>query len=62
MRVDTTKSPCSKFMYTHERGAKEIITKCKSASSRSKIPKRHYYCKECGGWHVTSQKTKSKYN
>ncbi|KPE51251.1 hypothetical protein AOB46_11345 [Chryseobacterium indologenes] len=61
MRVDKQASTCSKFMYTTEREAQEIITKCKSASSRSKIPKRKYYCKECGGWHVTSQKTKSKF-
>jgi len=61
MRVDTRESSCSKFMYTTEREATGIIAKCKHASSRSKIPKRHYYCKECHGWHVTSQKNKSKF-
>lgn len=61
MRVDTRKSSCGKFMYTTAREAREIIYKCKSASSRSNIPKRIYYCKECQGWHVTSQKNKSKF-
>lgn len=59
MRIE--ESQCSKVMYTTEREAREIIVKCKNASSRSKIPKRVYYCKECGGYHVTSQKNKSKF-
>jgi len=61
MRIDTRADECSKYTYTTEREAQEIVRKCKSASSRSKIPKRHYYCKECHGWHVTSQKNKSKF-
>lgn len=54
MRVE--ESGCSKILYTTEREASAVIHKCKNASRRSKIPKRKYYCKECGGWHVTSQK------
>lgn len=61
MRIDASTGNCSKILYTTEREASDVIHKCKHASSRSKIPKRKYYCKECGGWHVTSQKNKSKF-
>ncbi len=61
MRIDVRDGGCSKIMYTTEREASDVIHKCKHASSRSKIPKRKYYCKECHGWHVTSQKNKSKF-
>lgn len=61
MRVDRVGDQCNKFTYTSPNEAKEVIRKCKSASSRSKIPKRVYFCKECKGYHVTSQKNKSKF-
>ncbi|WP_162304170.1 hypothetical protein [Chryseobacterium mulctrae] len=51
---------CDKVTYTTQREVSGIITKCKSASSRSRTPKRYYYCGNCNGWHVTSQKNKSK--
>ncbi len=61
MRIDNTHNTCGKIMYTSEREAGEILFKCRTVSKRSKIPKRKYYCKECQGWHVTSQKNKSEF-
>lgn len=61
MRIDTRDNACSKFIYTTAKEANDVLIKCKRTSHRSKIPKRKYFCKECHGWHVTSQKNKSKF-
>ena len=60
MRYEDRENNCSKIIYSTPREANDILIKCKRSSKRSKIPKRYYYCKECHGWHVTSQKNKSK--
>lgn len=49
---------CDKVVYLSQRLANEAIRKCKNSSHRSKIPKRSYYCKPCGGWHLTSMTKK----
>ena len=56
MRVNRNESKCSKTTYTTEKEAKDVVIKCKRSSSKNKIPRRVYYCKECRGFHVTSQK------
>ena len=56
MRVNRNESDCSKTTYTTEKEARDVIIKCKRSSSKNKIPRRVYYCKECRGFHVTSQK------
>ena len=60
MRTGNRENACSKFTYTTEKEARVVLYKCKNSSSRSKIAKRAYYCKECGGWHTTSLKNKTK--
>ena len=56
MRVNRSESDCSKTTYTTEKEARDVVIKCKRSSSKNKIPRRVYYCKECRGFHVTSQK------
>lgn len=46
---------CGKKIYTTQAAAGVIKAVIKHVSSRDKIPKRSYYCKECKGWHLTSK-------
>lgn len=45
---------CKKVMYKTEAYAQLDIDKIQRTSKRVKIPKRPYYCIQCGGWHITS--------
>ena len=47
------------FYPTFKQAATEI-NKIKKTSHRSKIPKRAYYCRFCGGFHLTSLTTKKR--
>lgn len=47
---------CEKIAYENERQANNAINLIKKNSSRSHIPKRAYFCKQCNKWHLTSYK------
>jgi hypothetical protein len=47
---------CGKANYTSRREANIHIKELKRHSSRDKLPRRSYYCKECQCYHVTSLK------
>jgi C4-type Zn-finger protein len=45
---------CNKRCYS-SRHADEVIGYAKNHNRNNKIPKRKYYCKDCGFYHLTSQ-------
>jgi len=44
-----------KAKYSTKAGADKTIRRLKMKSRRQIIPKRSYHCRDCGGWHITSQ-------
>jgi len=51
----------NKTSYNTEKDANTAKNCVKKHSHRSQIPKRAYYCKDCGKWHLTSLKNKIDY-
>lgn len=49
--------PCHKMKYDSKAKAMNAMSKC-SRSRRSRGENRAYKCKECGFYHLTSQKKK----
>ena len=48
---------CDKIGYSSEREARTVLNifrRNRKASYGKKIPKRAYYCEQCGMWHLTS--------
>jgi len=46
---------CSKTRYATER---EAALKCSRVAALNGHDMRHYHCKRCGGWHLTSDENK----
>jgi hypothetical protein len=44
-----------KAKYSTKAAADKTIRRLKEKSRRQIIPKRVYHCRDCGGWHLTSQ-------
>jgi hypothetical protein len=44
-----------KAQYSTKAAADKTIRRLKMKSRRQIIPKRSYHCRDCGGWHITSQ-------
>lgn len=51
----------NKISYNSQKEANTARNCVKKHSKRSHIPKRAYYCKGCGNWHLTSLKNKIDY-
>lgn len=51
---------CGKVGYIRERDANRAINLIKK-NSGNEIPKRAYYCKECGKYHLTHYKNIAKW-
>ena len=48
------KVKCEKTPFRSERAAGEALHAIQKKSYANKIPRRCYYCKDCGFWHLTS--------
>lgn len=45
---------CDKVIYSYRAAHEKLNDARKARHPGKKIPKRAYYCEECGGWHLTS--------
>ena len=54
---NTIEIKCSKAKFSSERFALEHIKRIQKNCKGENFPVDAYYCKTCGSWHLTSQKT-----